>query len=162
MVTGLDGYIKIHRTLLNWRWADDPNTLAVFIRLLLLARFVDGNWHGVELRRGQLIIGREKLAAQCGLSEQQVRTALRHLKSTGEITTKPTNKFTIITIVNYGKYQDAIERSTSRITSRSASNQPATNQQSTNKQPQRNNVNNVNPDDKDKNEWRKLIQSQRI
>ena len=39
------------------------------------------------------------------MSEQSIRTSIEHLKSTNEITIKSTNKFSIITIENWGKYQ---------------------------------------------------------
>ena len=60
----------------------------------------------MTIKRGQLVTGRKALAAQTGLSERQIRTALDHLKSTNELTIKSTNKFSLITIVNYGKFQD--------------------------------------------------------
>jgi hypothetical protein len=51
---------------------------------------------------------------------------LSRLKSTGEITSKSTNRYQVITIVNYCRYQSP----TSKITGQQqASNKPTTNQQ---------------------------------
>ncbi len=100
------GWIKIYRQLLNWSWYHDHNTCRLFIHLLFRANYRDGMWKGLTIRRGQLVIGRVALAIEVGLSEQQVRTALIKLKSTNDITITTTNKFSIITICNYAKYQD--------------------------------------------------------
>lgn len=49
------GYIKIWRSLLDWEWYDDANTLRVFLHLLLTANHEDGEWHGMIIRRGQVV-----------------------------------------------------------------------------------------------------------
>ena len=100
-----NGFIKIHRSILNWEWYDDPNTMRVFIHLLLNAQWEDSRYHGYEVPKGSLIIGRKKLAEELEISERAVRTALNHLKSTNEVTIKVTNQFSIVTIVNWAKYQ---------------------------------------------------------
>ena len=117
--------------MLNWEWISDPNTVAVFLYLLLNANWKKTKFRGQEIPRGGLVTGRKAIAENLGISEQSVRTALNHLKSTNEITTKSTNKFTIITIVNWAKYQDSENESTNKSTNKSTSNQPTTNQQLT-------------------------------
>ena len=101
------------------------------MNLLLMANWTDSEWQGMTIERGQLVTGRKALAAQTGLSEQTVRTSLNRLKSTNEITIASTNKFSVITIVNYGKFQDVPEMPTSTLTSNLTNNQPAANQQLT-------------------------------
>jgi hypothetical protein len=66
-----------------------------------------------------------------GLSEQQVRTALTKLKSTGEITSIATNKYTLVTIENWASYQSPDNLATSKTTSDSTNEQPTDNQQIT-------------------------------
>jgi len=100
-----NGFIKLHRSILEWEWYDDPNTMRVFIHLLLNAQWEDSRYHGYEVPKGSLIIGRKKLAEELEISERAVRTALNHLKSTNEVTIKVTNQFSIVTIVNWAKYQ---------------------------------------------------------
>lgn len=105
------------------------------MNLLLMANWTDSVWQGMTIKRGQLVTGRKALAVQTGLSEQTVRTSLNRLKSTNEITIASTNKFSVITIVNYGKFQDISEMLTSTSTNNPTNDQPATNQQlTTNKQ----------------------------
>lgn len=99
------GWIKFHRRFLEWGWYKDVNTKVVFIHLLLTANHTEAEFEGITIKPGQVVIGRRNLAKTLGLSERQVRTALEHLKSTNEITTWSTNKFTIVTIENWEKYQ---------------------------------------------------------
>lgn len=135
-----NGFIALYRSLLSWGWHADPATGWLFVNLLLMANWEDGEWQGKPIKRGQLVTGRKALAAQTGLSEQTVRTSLNRLKSTNEITIASTNKFSVITIVNYGKFQDVPEMPTSTLTSNLTSGQPATNQQlTTNEQEEQSN-----------------------
>lgn len=101
----LNGFIKLHRKLALWGWYKDSAVKSVFLHLLIMANYAPSEWKGVTLMPGQLIAGRKSLAYDLGLSEQQIRTAIRKLKSTGEITAQATNKYTLITIVNWNEYQ---------------------------------------------------------
>ena len=91
--------------MLDWEWYNDHNTKIVFIHLLLVANWKPGKWRGVEIGRGQRLTSFPKLAKETRLTVRNVRTAISHLESTGEIVCKPTNKYTLITITNYDKYQ---------------------------------------------------------
>ena len=122
----MEGFIKLHRKILNWQWYDDINVKTVFLHLLLTANYEDKNWHGITIKRGQRVISYQKLAEECSISQQAVRTAILKLKSTSEITSKSTNKYTLVTIVTYEKYQINEKKSTSKSTSN------ATNEQQTN------------------------------
>lgn len=125
------GYIKLHRKLLEWGWYSDANTFRVFMHLLLTASYEENEFRGHKLKPGQTVIGRKRLAKDLKMSEQSVRTALQHLISTNEITIKSTNKFTIVTIENWGKYQvdmDGINQQIShQANQQSTNNQPTTN-----------------------------------
>lgn len=101
----LNGFIKLHRKLVAWEWYKDSVVKAVFLHLLLMANYAPTGWKGITLMPGQLVVGRKSLAYELGLSEQQIRTALRKLKTTHEITAEATNKYTVITIVNWDDYQ---------------------------------------------------------
>jgi len=121
------GYIKLHRKLLKWGWYGDTNTFRVFMHLLLIASYEDNEFRGHKIKAGQAVVGRKKLAEDLKMSEQSVRTALDHLKSTNEITIKSTNKFSVITIENWAKYQGYDEEATSKATNKSPNEQPTTN-----------------------------------
>ena len=94
----MEGWIKIHRKLIEWEWYNDINTKVVFLHLLLTANHKEKKWQGHTILRGQKLTSLEHLSKEVGLSIQQTRTALKKLKSTNEITIKSTNKYTLITI----------------------------------------------------------------
>lgn len=127
----MEGWIKLHRRIEEWKWVNDLPTLRLWLYILDHARHEDGNWNGVPLKAGQMVVGRKSFFRETGITEQTFRTSLRRLKDDGTITTKTTNKHTIVTIVNWGFYQKGEEKPTSKSTSNSTSNQPATNQQPT-------------------------------
>ena len=102
----MDGWIKLHRKILNWEWYDDINTKVLFLHLLLTANHKEQKWKGKTIMRGQRITSLQHLADEIQLSVQQTRTALGKLKSTNEITIKSTSKYTLITIEKYSDYQD--------------------------------------------------------
>lgn len=121
------GYIKLHRKITRWEWYDDPETFRVFIHLLLMANYEDKRWHGILVRRGQLLTSRKTLAKETHLSEQKIRTALNHLKSTNEITIQSTNKWSLITVEKYSDYQ-VIHNETNQQDNQQANHQPTSNQ----------------------------------
>ena len=99
------GFIKIHRKLLEWEWHDDPYLVALWVYLLLEVNWEDKRWHGKVIKRGQMLCSLTSLAEKTGLSIQQTRTRLERLEHTGEINRQSTNKWTLITICNFDKYQ---------------------------------------------------------
>lgn len=101
----MEGWVTLHRRFLQWEWFDIPEMVKFFIYLLLMAGHSERKYRGIQLQRGQIITSTPIMMKDTKLSEQQVRTCIKRLKSTGEITCKSTNKFTIITICNYDRYQ---------------------------------------------------------
>jgi hypothetical protein len=128
VVVNINGnWIKLFTKFVAWEWYKDQNTKALFIHCLLKANWKDGKFEGMVIPRGSFVTGRKKLAQELGLSEQEVRTALKHLISTNELTSKTTNKFSIISVVNYELYQQVNQQ----LNQQSTNNQPTTNQQLT-------------------------------
>lgn len=124
---GREGYIRIYRQLLDWEWYSDPNTLRLWLHILLNANWKQGRFKGREIRRGQLVTTIRGLADELKLTPMQVRTALQHLIKTNEILTNSiTNRYTVITVEKYGLYQ--VEKSDGN----KPDNKPITNQQQTN------------------------------
>lgn len=77
----------------------------------------------VILQPGQFIFGRKKAAKEIGLSEQQIRTCIDSLKTMENLTIKTTNKFSVVTVVNWASYQSDTNKVTSKVTNK----QPTTN-----------------------------------
>ena len=149
-MASLNGYIKIHRKLLDWEWYADPVVRSVFLHLLLTVNFREKEWQGKTIRKGQVVTSYAKLSSELGFSVQQIRTAMKKLNSTGELTSEPTSKYTVVTIENWGKYQDCGEEATSESTSNPTIEQQTINKQSTSNQQQLKKDKNNKKDKKDK------------
>ena len=126
-------FIKLDRNLMNWRWFKHPKTVLVWIWLLMNANTEEHDYERETIRRGEVPTGRKSISAATGLTENEVRTALKHLKSTGEITSRIRPKYQVITILEYEKYQ-------SNYTSKNTGKAPAKHQQTTGKAPQLKNI----------------------
>lgn len=102
------GWVKLFYRFKDWEWYGDPNMVALFVHLLLSANFKTTRWRGREIPRGSFVTSRAQLSSATGLSEQSVRTCLKRLISTNEITVQSTKEFTIVTICKFDEYQDAV------------------------------------------------------
>ena len=112
----MNGYIKLYRSMLETEWHDDPITTAVWVRCLLKTNYETKRWHGVIVEPGQFITSYNSLAKEVGITVSQLRTALKHLKSTHQLTCKATNKATLVTIENWALYQSAGDKATQLVT----------------------------------------------
>ena len=100
-----ESFVKLYKKMLEWEWYDDANTMRLFIHCLLRANWKEGSWHGISYGPGQFITSIQNLAEELHISNQQVRTALSHLISTGEITSYQQGRSRIITVNNWTSYQ---------------------------------------------------------
>ena len=100
------GFIKIYRDILDWEWWSDIKTYRVFTYMLLKANWTDGKFKGIDVPKGSFVTSLDKLAYETSLSVNEVRTAIKHLIKTDEITSESHGKFTIFTVKNYCQYQD--------------------------------------------------------
>lgn len=108
--------ISLNRQILNWEWYTDINTAHLFIHCLLRANWIDVNYRGIIIKRGQFLTSYEKLSVETGLTKQQIRTSIKRLLSTHEITQETTAHYSIITVKKYDEYQENFANSTRRIT----------------------------------------------
>lgn len=91
-------YIKVSRSLLDWCWYHDVNTCRLFIHMLLRVNWKKGYFGEEVIERGSFVSSISKLSAETGLSEREVRTALEHLKKTGEVTCNRHAKYSVYTV----------------------------------------------------------------
>ena len=110
------GYIKLHRSMLDWEWYGNINVKILFLHCLLKANWKPGRFQGVDIPKGAFATSYTSLASETGLSERQIRTALSNLRATGELTLKRHPKFSVITIKNYSLYQSADTQTDTRAT----------------------------------------------
>jgi len=140
-------WIKIYRKFLEWEWYDDINTKCLFLHLLLTASNADKKWHGMTVQRGQVITSLDSLHEDLGLSVRQIRTSLEKLKSTGEVTSKATNKFRVITICKYDSYQDSKVYNDKQTDKQATSKRQADDKQATTSKEYKN-IENINKENK--------------
>ena len=102
-------YVKLNRALRDNPIAADPHYLAVWTWLLMLAAYRPHSviLHGIqtELEAGQLATSVRILGEKSGVKKDKVATILVCLEKEKMIRRKVSNKYTVITLVNWAKYQ---------------------------------------------------------
>lgn len=155
----MDGWIKLHREIIDHWIYQDAEYLKVWLEMLIRARY----WEGislelvgdqlVEVDRGEFIFGRPKWSKRLGISEQRLKTLiLKMLKDDMIELVRKYPRFTLYRIKNYEKFnqqnnqqdnqQETLQPSgfeecgnqqdNQQSNQRSTSSQPAPNQQPTN------------------------------
>jgi hypothetical protein len=122
-------FIKLDRKLLTWGWKDKPNMVALWIEILLQANYYENEWHGKVYEVGSFPTSVAKLSASTGLTTQQVRTCLKNLESTNEITITTTSQGTKINVTKWADYQSCDDDDNKR--SNKQGNKQLTNDQQT-------------------------------
>ena len=121
-------FIALYREMLYSSVFDDPITLKVWIWCLLKAsykeRTIEIGTQQIKIFPGQFVTGRKSASSQLKLSEMQYRSRIKTLERTQRITVKVTNRFSIITVINWALYQITPEEITSKLTNK----QPTDNQ----------------------------------
>jgi len=101
-----NGWISLHRGILDWEWYDDANTMRLFIHCLLKANHEPKTWRNIEIDKGQFYTSLDSLSSELGLSVKQIRTSLTKLNKTGEVASSKHARGRMITVVKYDSYQD--------------------------------------------------------
>jgi len=136
----MTGWIKLFRKFKEWEWYQDVNIKCVFIHLILSANTEEKKWQGEVIKPGQLITSYDNISKGSGVSVQSVRTAIKKLEKTNELTIKTTNKYSLITLLKWDNYQ-----ANKQLTN----NQQTTNNQLTTTKEYKNNKKNIIGDDSD-------------
>ena len=80
----------------------------------------------ITVERGSFVFGRKKASEETGLTERQIRTALKHLQKLQNLTIKTTNKYSVISITNWDTYQQDENKSDQLNDQLPTSKRPAT------------------------------------
>ena len=99
------GWIKIHRKLLDEPFFSSSEHVHLWIYLLLRANHKPRMVSDVVINRGQVLTGRNKLSESTGIGSSKVERILSFFESEQLIEQQTTNKFRIITIKKYNEYQ---------------------------------------------------------
>ena len=101
----MEGWIKIHRKILDWEYYGDPNTFRIFFHCLVSANYEDKKWQGINVNRGSFVTTTSDLSKTLSMTPMQVRTSLKKNVQANTISIESTNKYTIIHVLNFESYQ---------------------------------------------------------
>lgn len=108
----MEGWVKLHREIKNWEWFQDSKTVHFFLYLLVNASHNEFKWKGKTFLPGQLPFGYRAASIETGLSVQSIRSCVKRLISTNEITHEGSRQGSVITILKWNKYQCLTNNST--------------------------------------------------
>lgn len=117
------GWITLNRQIVDhWVWKNHEYAFA-WIDLLLMVNHENKkilvNNTPTTIKRGQTLTSIYKLAQRWQWSRKRIYSFLRALEQDGMIKRESTTRYTIVTIVNYGKYQDVgTTKDTTKVTTK--------------------------------------------
>lgn len=127
----MEGWVKLHRKLIENPIFLKPDLLQLFIYCLLKANHEPNkiifNGKEIIIERGQFITGREVLAKDLNQNGRSTYDRLKVLENLQILNIKSNNRFTLVTIVNYTFYQIEEQKSNNK-----SNNKPTTSQQQAN------------------------------
>lgn len=112
-----NGYIKLHRKMLEWEWYKHGATMRIFLHLLLIANWEESSWRGIKIHPGDVIRSDKNLAAELGLTIRQVKYSISVLRMSGELSSRMEHGTRIITVKNWGQYQNNVRAVSSKTSS---------------------------------------------
>lgn len=132
-----DGWIKLHRKLLDkpiWKLSTpEQKTILVTLLLMVWHRPNEWEWNGQRYmcEPGQCITSLDSIAKACGkgVSIKNVRTALERFEKYGFLANESAKQGRLITIVNWGDYQEESDKG-----GKATGSQPANDWQTNGKQ----------------------------
>lgn len=104
------GYVKVWRKMEDSGFLQDQGACQFFLWALFKAthkprKQIVGN-QVVNLEPGQFVSGRHAASEELGISPSKFVRTVEKMKSIEFVDTKPNNKFTIFTIINWDTYQN--------------------------------------------------------
>ena len=129
------GWLKLWRKSLDSGMLQKPDLWVMWSWCLLKATHKSKKqrvgFQEVMLEPGQFVFGRKVASEELKMSEQTIRTCLDKLVKMKNLTIKSTNKFSIVSIVNWASYQGEENETNQQTNQHLTSTSPASNQQLT-------------------------------
>lgn len=116
------GWVKLYRQLLDSGIWGNPQLVVLWIWCLLKAstekKKIIINGEELLLKPGQFVTGRKSASEETGIPESTIYRHLKLLERMNMLKRQANKRYTVITIVNWGKYQDTpkTKRTCSRTT----------------------------------------------
>jgi hypothetical protein len=163
----MESWVKFFRKSIENGWLKNHKLWVFWSYCLLKATHkrhkVIVGFQEIELMPGQFVFGLKKASKDLRMSMQSIRTCLTFLKKSQNITIKSTNKFSLITVVNWEFYQSVKYENNKQTNKQLTNKQQTTNKQLTTykngkKGKNENNKDENNKDEKNrKEEWLKMV-----
>lgn len=114
-----NGYISLHRQILENPLSNKPNYFAVWVYLLLKANYKPKKiiWNNelIEIKPGQFVGSILQISSHFSLSTGTITYILDFFQKEGMLKRQSTKKFTLFEILNYNKYQKVENKRTLEI-----------------------------------------------
>ena len=103
------GWVRLHRKLLDNPIFDKADYLRLWLYILLNVNHKDKSfiWNNqkITINRGSGIFSQKKISEKLGISLGTVNRVLNYFEKDAQIGKQTTNKYTVITVINWNKYQ---------------------------------------------------------
>lgn len=104
------GYVKVYRKALDKKWLSNHKLWVVWTYCLMKASHkkteVLVGMRVIKLEPGQFVFGLKVASKDLRIPKTTIYRILKFLKSEGNLSIKAENKFSIITVMNWERYQD--------------------------------------------------------
>jgi hypothetical protein len=121
-----NGWIALHRKIYNSDDFKNQMEVAVFLYLVAMASYqptkVIYRKKIIFLKRGDVSIAYRDLAKKFNISDQNIKTIIKNLKASGNLTQTLTKNLSVYSIVKYNKYQDIEPVPNQKLTDRTTTN----------------------------------------
>ena len=94
-------WIGINKNIINSNIYKDHGAMRVMFHLLLTVNYSAVEWQSITIDRGETVTSLKRLSEELGMSKNTLLKSLSTLESSGEISKRTTNKYTLIRVVNY-------------------------------------------------------------
>ena len=131
-------WFKVHRSIIESAVFEDAEVFKIWMYILCKASYYEHDAmfqkSVVHIKIGEFATGRKKIARETGISESRVYRALKILEQLGNINIKSNSKYSMISVVNWGKYQSDTQNLNIKFTTNAqqTNSKPTTSEQQTN------------------------------
>lgn len=126
-----NGWVKLWRKSLKSGWLTNPVLWTFWSWCLLKATHKEIDivmgFQQIHLNPGEFIFGRKAASKELKMSQQSIRTCVKNLSLSKNLTIKSTNKFSIISILNWDTYQGQDDDDNQQTNQQLTNDQPTAN-----------------------------------
>lgn len=121
-----NSWVKVYRKIKEKGWYQNSKYVHLWVHIIFRANheekefMFNGAIH--KTKRGEFITGRKALSSETGIAESTIEDILKMFENEGQIRQQKNNRFRLITVLNYEKFQANQQQSNNQPTT---SRQPA-------------------------------------